>query len=187
MYRDEDGKYNNIVKRMNIVNTFRKLWEQHGFWTRSFIISTAEGTGDLELVTNRLFRNPADFAEVLKLFYGKEKANTFKNLLEQHLLIAADLVNAAKAESTETADETRKKWYKNARQIAYFLEDINPVWKKEDWQAMLFEHLKLVESEAVNRLGKQYAEDIKIFDSIENQALQMADEMSEGIMRQFKI
>ena len=47
----------------------RKLWSQHVYWTRFFIISTAEKLQDLKYVTNRLLENPGDFAEVLKLFY----------------------------------------------------------------------------------------------------------------------
>ncbi|MDS0524682.1 acetylglutamate kinase [Clostridium sp. SHJSY1] len=187
MYRNESGDYDITVDKLKLINTFRKLWEQHGVWTRSFIISEAEGLGDLELVTNRLLRNPADFGEVLKEFYGVDKANNFKSLLEQHLLIAADLVKAAKAGSTEAAGEAKKKWYHNADEIAALLGEINPYWKREDWQGMLYNHLKLVESEAVNRLGKQYAKDIEVFDQIEDQALDMADEMAKGIITQFNI
>ena len=43
---------------LEITNTLRKLWEQHIMWTRSFIISTAENLGDVELVTERLLGNP---------------------------------------------------------------------------------------------------------------------------------
>ena len=48
--------------RKEIINKMRKLWSQHVYWTRFFIISTAEELPDLKYVTNRLLENPGDFA-----------------------------------------------------------------------------------------------------------------------------
>lgn len=173
-------------RRINLINTMRKLWEQHIMWTRSFIISTASDLGDLQLVTNRLLRNPGDFADVLETYYGREKANKFKLLLEQHLQIAGNLVNYAKAGDTQHADEERKKWYRNADEIAMFLSGINPYWSRKEWQTLLYEHLKMTEDEAAERLNKNYAADITQYDLIETEALEMADLMSTGIIQQFK-
>jgi hypothetical protein len=52
---------------------------------------------------------------------------------------------------------------------------------------MLYNHLKLTEDEAIQRLNKQYSSDIKTFDEIESQALSMADVMFYGIIKAFKI
>jgi len=51
---------NNLTARINLINLFRELWEEHIFWTRNFIISAIAGLDDLEYVTNRLLRNPTD-------------------------------------------------------------------------------------------------------------------------------
>lgn len=174
------------AKQLNLMNTFRQLWEQHIMWTRSFIISTASNLGDLDLVTKRLLHNPIDFSNVLRSFYGEEKANEFRMLLEQHLLIAADLVNAAKRGDTAIVNIIEKKWYENADNIATFLASINPYWNKEKWQTLLYDHLKMTENEAVSRLNSRYLNDIKEYDAIENEALTMADYMSSGIMIQFR-
>ena len=167
-------------------NAFRKLWFEHVVWTRSFIISTAADLGDRKAVTDRLLRNPSDFENVLKPFYGTEKAKRFNNLLTEHLTIAARLVNDAKAGNTEAVNEERRKWYANADEIADFLSGINPYWSKNEWMLMLHDHLKLTETEAVERLSGQYAQDVSLFDAIEDQALMMGDTMAEGIFKQFK-
>jgi len=52
---------------------------------------------------------------------------------------------------------------------------------------MLYDHLKLTEDEAVKRLTEEYAQDVALFDVIEDQALLMADNMANGIMKQFHI
>lgn len=168
-----------------LLNQLRMLWEQHVHWTRSFIISTAANLGDLDATTKRLLRNPSDFADLLRPFYGDQIANQFKDLFTQHLLIAADLVNAAKNNNTNAVDEARKKWYANADEIAAFLAHINPFWDESRWKELLYSHLQMTEKEAVLRLTGKYAEDIAIYDQIEAEALMMADYMFYGIANQF--
>lgn len=171
--------------QVDLMKELRMLWEQHVHWTRSFIISTAADLGDLDPVTKRLLRNPGDFARVLARFYGGTIANEFKDLFTQHLLIAADLVNAAKKGDTDAADAARRKWYANADDLSAFLGQINPYWSVARWKEMFYSHLQMTEKEAILRLEGSYAEDIQIYDRIEAEALSMADEMSFGMIRQF--
>jgi len=171
-------------RKIKIINAFRKLWEQHGMWTRSFIVSTAHDLPDLELVTQRLLRNPDDFAKELQKYYGPKKAQTFRDLLREHLAIAAQLVNEVKQGEYDEAQETRKLWYENADQLAAFLSAIDPFSSRQLWQSLWYEHLKMVEDEAAFRLGGEYAQDIALYDDIETQALKMADLMASGIIKQ---
>ncbi|HOV70379.1 MAG TPA: acetylglutamate kinase [Clostridia bacterium] len=183
-YNKNDGC---SVKQIQMMNELRKLWEQHGLWTRSFIISTAAGLGDLNFVTQRLLRNPTDFAQLLQPYYGREKASRFEELLRGHLLIAAEFVNNAKAGKTAEASAARARWYQNAEEIAAVLASINSYWNENEWRNMLFDHLRLVENEATLRLRGQFEEDIRLYDQIQEQALEMADVMSQGIIKQFMI
>ncbi len=185
MYQSTSGNSVNCSKQIDLINTFRKLWTQHIMWTRSFIISTASNLGDLQLVTKRLLRNPGDFANELRQFYGNDVAKKFEALFTDHLLIAARLVNHAKNGDMEDVKDDRKKWYENADEIADFLASINPYWSKREWQAMMYDHLKMTENEATKRLTSQYAADIAQYDDIENGALKMADSMANGITKQF--
>lgn len=129
--------------------------------------------GDLEPVTNRLLP-----------FYGAKSTAEFQELFTQHLLIAADLVNAAKRQDVVKADDARKRWYQNADDIASFFSSINPFWNEQTWRSMLYSHLEMTEKEAVLRLGGNYLADIKIFHEIEEEALKMADYMFCGILKQ---
>ncbi len=168
-------------------NAFRTLWEQHVQWTRSFILSKAADAPDLALVTQRLLRNPKDFAQAIGQFYGDEAASTVRTLLEEHLKIGADLVGALKDKQMRLADEARRAWYRNADDMSRALASLNPLWQENAWRRMLYEHLQITEREAALRLSGQYASDIQIYDAIEQQALRMADMMSEGIIRRFSL
>jgi hypothetical protein len=170
---------------VELSNNFRELWEQHGAWTRMTIISMVFDLPDVDLVTSRLLQNPVDFGNVLKVYYGDKAASKFSALLKDHLVIAAQLVKAAKAGDNKTAADVEKKWYANADELAVFLASINPYWSQEDWKMMLHTHLMLVKSEAVTMLTKDYADGITVYDELENQALEMADVMTQGIVNQF--
>lgn len=175
------------LKQQQLFNTLRRLWVEHAMWTRFFIVSTAFGLSDLEYVTNRLLRNPSDFAELLRPLYGSEKAAKFQKLFTEHLIIAAKLVDAAKAGDITAADEFRKKWHQNADDIAAFLSEINPFWCKKAWQTMFYDHLKMTENEAAQILTGKYEASISEFDAIQKQALEMGDYMASGVMRQFHV
>ncbi|WP_227017211.1 acetylglutamate kinase [Sinanaerobacter chloroacetimidivorans] len=173
--------------QMNLLNEIRTLWIEHVLWTRTLIISIASGLMDQEAVTARLLRNPTDFANVLEIYYGKEKANIFRNLLEEHLKIGGALVTSAKEGNAKAVEQYTKKWYDNADEIADFLALINPFWDRQTWQNLLYEHLKMTTDLAVARISGEYTKDIVIFDMIQDQALEMADYMATGIIKQFRV
>jgi hypothetical protein len=151
------------------------------------ILGIAFDLPDLEQTTNRLLRNAPDFARVFCHFYGKNIASEFERLLTDHLVIAAELVKAAKAGDSRAAADAERRWYENADEIVCFLNHINPNWSVDDMRHMWFTHLALTKKEAVATLNKDYAKSIEIFNKIEKEALMMADEFSNGIMCQFSL
>lgn len=169
-------------QQIRLMSQLQQLWTQHVYWTRFFIISTAADLDDLKPVTSRLLQNPKDFAQLLAPIYGMKAARQFQELLTQHLLIGADLVNAAKNGETEKANYARQKWYQNADEIASFLSSINSCWSRTKWKKMLYSHLEMTEKEATLRLQGNYAADIEVFNNIENEALKMADYMFYGMI-----
>ena len=72
------------------------------------------GLPDSDFVTNRLLRNPTDFENTLRPLYGEKIASTFSSLLKSHLVIASQLVKAAKAGDKSASAAAEKKWYANA-------------------------------------------------------------------------
>lgn len=163
----------------------RLVWEQHAAWTRMTIISIAEGLADEALVTQRLLRNPADIASIFRPLYGDAVASRLEDLLTQHLVLAAQLVQQSKAGDSAAAAETERQWYANGEQIASFLAEINPFLSEDRLQPMWREHLDLVRAQAVARLNRDYASDIALYDQGEQLLLQMADELAVALARQF--
>ncbi len=132
----------------------RTLWNEHIVWTRLAIMSLASGSADKDPVLNRLLKNSGDMANALKAFYGNQNGDKYGNLIKEHLVIAAGLVEAAKAGNTTAVNDADKKWHENADKIAAFENTLNPNLKLQDRKDMWNEHLNLTKAEAVAILPK---------------------------------
>ena len=164
----------------------RKLWEDHVTWTRLAVISLTSGTPDTEATVGRLLQNQADIGDAIKPFYGREAGERLTSLLRDHILIAADLIAAAKAGDQAAVAQQQARWTANADEIAAFLTGANPgSWPLEEMKAMLHDHLRLTTDEVLARLQADWDADVAAYDAIHLQALGMADMLSEGIVKQF--
>lgn len=166
----------------------RKLWEDHITWTRLVIIGIFADlpAQDVQESTERLLQNQVDIGNAIKPFYGEEAGNQLTALLTDHILIAAEILQAAEDNNTPALNDALARWYANADDIAAFLHAANPEnWPLEEMRAMMRKHLDLTLQEAVAYLEGDYAASINFYDQVHIQALEMADMLSEGIIRQF--
>ena len=164
----------------------RKLWEDHITWTRLVIVSIANDLSDTETTVNRLLQNQVDIGNAIKPFYGEEAGDQLTALLTDHILIAAEILQAAKSGDMDAFEEAKARWYANADDIAEFLNAANPEnWPLEEMKEMMRMHLDLTLQEAGAYLGGDFAASVSAYDQVHIQALEMADMLSEGIIRQF--
>lgn len=174
------------VNRQDFHDTMRKLWEDHITWTRLVIIGVFEDLPDLNPSVQRLLQNQADIGDAIKPFYGEAAGDQLTALLTDHILIAAEILQAAKNGDAAALEDASERWYANADDIAAFLNAANPDhWPFEEMQIMMREHLDLTIDEAVAYLNGDYEASIAAYDEIHLQILEMADMLSEGIIRQF--
>ena len=167
-------------------DAMRKLWEDHITWTRLYIVSAASDLPDKDLTAQRLLQNQADLGNAIKPFYGDAAGDQLTALLRDHILIAAELIDAAKRGDTAAFNDANTRWYANADEIAAFLNAANPKnWPLADAKAMMHTHLDLTLKEAAARLHGDYAADIAAYDEVHLEILQMADMLSSGIIKQF--
>jgi len=163
----------------------RKLWEDHITWTRLYIVSAVAGLPDLDATAGRLLQNQADIGAAVATFYGDDAGAALTDLLRQHILIAADLVAAAKAGDEAGVTTQSDLWYANAEEIAHFLADANPAWPFAAVSQMMRTHLDQTLAEATARLTQDWDADIAAYDDIHLHILTMADALADGIVQQF--
>ncbi|MBD3920587.1 glycosyltransferase [Paenibacillus sp. PR3] len=163
----------------------RRLWIEHILWTGSYIVSAISGLEDQQQVLSRLLRNQQDIGNLFKPYYGDAVGNQLTTLLQQHIMLAGKVVDAAKAGNTADLNKYNAEWHKNADDIARFLAAANPSWGFKWLQDMLYTHLKLITDQVVARLKKDWEGDIHAIDQNEAHMLQFADVLSDGIVKQF--
>ena len=171
--------------QMALCNDMRCAWEQHVYWTRMLLISIAERLKDQSATTERLLQNPKDIAEIFGRYFCPDSVCAVERLLTEHLEIAANLITALRDGQSERADELRRQWYANADQLAEALSCLSPFYRYEEMRNMLRRHLDLTTQEIEARLAGHFEADIRAFDQVEREALLMADEFTDGIVRQF--
>lgn len=174
------------VNAQTFHDSMRKLWEDHITWTRLVIVSIANDLPDTQPTVDRLLQNQVDIGDAIKPFYGEEAGNQLTKLLTAHITIAAEILQAAKAGNTAAQNDAIARWYANADEIAVFLSSANPKeWPLDEMKAMMREHLDLTLREAVSYLNGDYTDSIAAYDQIHAQILDMADMLSNGIIKQF--
>lgn len=163
----------------------RRLWIDHTIWTRDYIKSAVAELDDKEKVLARLLKNQEDLGNSIKPYYGNDAGNKLTELLTDHIVIAGKLVEAAKSGNQTDVNKYNTEWYKNADDIAQFLSKANPNWSFNELRDMLHKHLKLVTDTVEARINKNWDADIIAFDKGEDHIIQMADTLTEGIIKQF--
>jgi hypothetical protein len=164
----------------------RVLWEDHITWTRLAIISLTTGSPDTQATVGRLLRNQTDIGNAVKPFYGKAAGNALTAKLREHILIAAEVVAAAKAGDKAKLTDAQTRWQQNANEIAALLNSVNPrFWKLGAMKAEMSVHLALTTQEAVARLQGRWTADVAAYDRIHRHILHLSDAIADGIVKQF--
>jgi len=174
------------AKAARFHDDMRKLWEDHITWTRLAIVSFASGSPDLPATEARLLRNQSDIAAAIRPYYGHAASTKLRSLLRAHILGAVALLQAAKANDGAALTKAHDAWYANGNDVADFLSSANPRnWPRGEMRSMMKEHLDVTLKEAVDQLGGRFAASVADYDSIHRHILEMADQLSSGIVAQF--
>jgi hypothetical protein len=173
------------VSAARLREDMRKLWSDHVIWTRDYIVAAIAGSPGANAAATRLLKNQDDIGAAVAGFYGKAAGDKLTALLKQHIMIAVDLIAAAKGNDQAKYNATDQLWKKNGDEIADFLSQANPNWPKATLASMMAAHLATTTKEVVARLNKKWDEDTAAFDEVYNHILHMSDALSDGIIRQF--
>ena len=140
---------------------------------------------DADATAARLLRNQEDIGNAVAQFYGKDAGKELTKLLKEHIMIAVELVAAAKAEDTKAFARHDKRWLQNVDEIADFLADANPHLPAKDVKDLLHLHLELTKQETEAYLKHEWKRAIGLVDDIVTEILNLADAITAAIVKQF--
>jgi hypothetical protein len=131
-------------------------------------------------------KNQKEIGSAIKPFYGDAAGDKLTVLLESHIKIATEIVDAALQGTAAKKEEASKRWTANAEEIAAMLNGANPNnWSLADLKHMLRSHLELTTQELTAHLNKDWAGSIAAYHKVHDQILVMADTLTTGLAKQF--
>jgi hypothetical protein len=164
----------------------RKLWEDHVTWTRLAIVEFAAGDAGFSATADRLFANQVDIGDAIKPFFGAAAGDKLTSLLHDHIAVAVEVMQAAKAGDTAAFNDANARWYANANDIADFLASANPrYWPDAMMRQDMKVHLDQTLAEAADELHGAYAASVTDYEAVHLHILAMADMLSSGIIKRF--
>lgn len=164
----------------------RQLWQYQVTWTRSYIVSVISDLDDVAVVEDKLIKNQEKIGDAIKPYYGGMAGDWLAGLLREHIVIAVEVIRAAKARDIEALSTAQAKGRENADAIANLLGRArNPLWKKQFVKNQFYTHLEFVTRQVNDRLNKNWDSEIKAYDEGLQHVLLLADLLAEGITEQF--
>ncbi len=170
---------------MNLNNDMRKSWMQHLYWARMLMTSLFEELEDLDAVEARTMRTPEDIAEAFVRFYPRSQMEQLTRLLSEHTELTQQMMTAMKNGDMQRVDQLERLWYQNAEKLAALLSSINKEYSYEELIQALGRHLDMLKRQMAASLEGNHEEEVRIFDESENQMMELADYLTEGLLQQF--
>jgi hypothetical protein len=113
-----DMNTNNIFKTASaneLRTNLRTLWEDHAMYTRNVILNIIDDLPGTNEAVARLLKNQDDIGNAIKPIYGDAAGKQLTELLREHIVIAADLLKAAKVNNQADFNTANSKWIKKCR------------------------------------------------------------------------
>jgi hypothetical protein len=163
----------------------RKVWIEHAVWTRNYLYSNLFELENKGPTLTRLLRNQDDIGNLIKPYYGDAAGTRLSDLLKQHIVFGGRVIKSIKNKNQIEFEKTKVDFYRNADEIAEFLNSANPNWNRTDIQKMLHRHLDDVITNTTLIQNKDWINEIRAFDKGEENLINFADTITEGIIKQF--
>ena len=173
-------------KVLELNRTMRELWNAHMYWTLITVDAYFNDPKGLSAKLERLLQNQKDIGTAIVPFYGQAAGDQLAKLLTEHIQLAVPVLKAAKENDKEALDKSVKEWYANAKEIGSFLASANPEnWTAKETQAALEMHITHTIAYSVSILKGDYTKSFDGFEEALNHMIQLADILTEGIVKQF--
>ena len=179
----ESGEMRPEQRELNI--DMRQAWSQHNFWGNMFLVSLFHTLENLDAVKMRLEQSPEDIAAVFQSFYANPTVTQIRNLLAEHVRLAGEMANAMKNGNMERSTQLETQLNQNADQMARLLANANSNYDYEELRRMMRNHLNLMQDTMTSELSGDHNEAVRLMGENEDQLMDMADVLTEGLVQQF--
>lgn len=173
------------MDEMELNNDMRQAWMQNSMWNTMLmnsLFNTLENTNAVEM---RLMQTPEDIAAVFSQFYPQATVNQLTQLLADYTRIGGEVMTAMRDNDEARVSQLQRMWQQSADRLARLLANTNPEYDYDELNRMLMRNMDMMERQMRADMGQQHEEAIRLHDEGENQLMQMADGLTEGLLNQF--
>lgn len=160
----------------------RIAWLNQIYWIRMYLMSVDAGAGDQRSIEERMLETADEINDVFADHLPVAVTRQLRELLMEHVELAADMIQTLKSDEQENYDEKIRAWYENANQIASLLARQNAYFDNRKTRNMLLNHLDLTRQSMEQQTAGRFGQSIDTFRDLESQTRAMADYLSTGLL-----
>ena len=174
---------NSPLTQSDVICSFRGYVVRHVLWMRVYIADIISETQNADYTGEQAAENARDFTEMIRKYYGYEHAREVESLLLDGIAATRDTLRNIKAGDVVMKDEHRGFNVKLTNKFAA----MNPNWKRDELYRYLDVYYKTLEDEMRHHMENHGGDGDTRYREAGHEALEMADFMAEGFIRQFGI
>lgn len=182
----KDAIKDKITEKEQELNQYlRKLWAEHAFWMRQYVISYFNGHTDVTETTKRLLKNQDQIGRSLGMWYGEKNGAQIAEIMKLQLIAFGDMLNGMVSKDKNISVVAEKKWHDSTEKLVDFLIGLNGKWGRVELSQHLKRYNEMMTNMAINRFRKKHNDEINSFDKAYTHAMNdVADVLTNGIVRQ---
>lgn len=183
--REEAVKDKITEKEQELNQYLRKLWAEHAFWMRQYVISYVNGASDVNETTRRLLKNQEQVGRALGLWYGENNGKKIGDLMTSQLVAFGDMLNGMRTKDKNASIIAEKKWNDATEQLVDFLVGLNPKWGRVELSQHFKRYNEMITNMVIHRVRKKHNDEIGSFDKAYHHSMNdIADVITKGIVKQ---
>lgn len=169
------------VSQMKMIFNARMYYKRLSAWARAYILSRYFGVGTADELFGRLYLGALDQADVLKIFFGREDAEKYADMLGGSVILLRDIISAQISGDMESMAGYINRMAQNLEERTAFLHSLNPYINEEGYKDMLRTYIQTLLDYANMLAAGNYDKDIEIYNSLDQLADKIGDAFAQGL------
>lgn len=174
------------LTQLEVISAFRGYATRHVLWTRAYMAAIISETGNADYTEQRCAENAREFADMIGRYYGYENARAVERFVTEGTAAARSLLRHIKSGNGSSYARIADERKGQAEQMARLYGTMNPNWKTDELRRYMQDQYAEMEGEMRHHLA-HHTPDFTGHRAADLTALEMADYMAEGFIKQFGI
>ncbi len=150
-------------------------WLDHVYWMYILLLFEDQDAGRRHTAEEVLLRTADEIADAFALFLPVAAIRQLRNLLNEHVELGGEVIDALRAGRKENYDSLIREWYANLNKLAVLLGEQEPYTDSvRKIRNMLLQHLDLTREEIEYQIRGECQKGVEAFWKAREQAIAMA-------------